>query len=324
MQVAYKIVVNGSKDITALIADRLLSMDITDQAGVRSDRLTLTIDDRDQRLEFPKSGARLEVSLGYVGAPLVRMGAYTVDEVEVSGPARMLTIRANAADMTGSIKAPKERSWPGVTMGTLVRTIAKDNGLQPSVATELDARQLGHIDQTESDMQLLQRVCVDQGATCKVADGRLVVSVRAAGKTASGKALPAAAIRAEQCENWSATIAKRNTYKAVKAYWQDTGAAQRKSATAGSGKPMLELKNTYASKAEAERAADSRLKALTRGADKVRISGLIGDPTMSAEMTASLTGFRAGVDGSNWVINEVTHTVSGDGYTCALQLEVKE
>lgn len=323
MQVAYKITADGA-NITALIVDRLLSAEITDEAGVKSDRLTLVIDDRDQRLEFPKTGAKIEVSLGYVGRALVKMGSYVVDEVDVSGPAREMTIRANAADMTGKIKAPKERSWPNVTLGTLVRTIAADNGLQPAIAAGLASRNLGHVDQTESDLQLLQRICADQGATCKVADGRLVVAEHASGKTASGGNMPAAMIDASQCESWSATITERGKYKSVKAYWQDTAAAERSEVQAGSGEPVLALKNSYASETEARRAADSKLKTLTRGTGKVTINGLIGDPTMSAERTATLTGFRAGIDGGGWVINAVTHSVTGDGYTCSLQLESKD
>jgi uncharacterized protein len=323
MRVAYKIIADGS-DITALIADRLLSAEITDQAGVKSDRLTLTIDDRDERLSFPEAGAKIEVSLGYVGKTLVKMGTYTVDEVEVSGPARELVIRANAVDMTGSIKAPKERSWDNITLGNLVRTVAGNNGLTPAVDTTLSSINLGHVDQTESDMQLLQRLCADHGATCKVADGRLVVAKRAAGKSASGSSLPKATITAGDCESWSAVVAKRNNFKSVKAFWQDVKKARRTAVVAGGGSPQMTLKNTYASQDEAKRAADSRLKGLARGADKVRINGLIGDPEMSAERPATLTGFRNGVDGENWIINSVTHSFNGSGYTCGLELELKE
>ena len=322
MRVAYKIIADGS-NITELIADRLLAAEITDEAGVKSDRLTLTIDDRDQRLEFPKPGAKIEVSLGYVGRALVKMGSYTVDEVDVTGPAREMTIRANAADMTGSIKAPKERSFDGITLGNLVRTIASDNGLQPAIASELAGRDLGHVDQTESDMQLLQRICTEQGATCKVADGRLVVAERAAGKTASGGDMPAALIDASQCDSWSATITERGKYKSVTAYWQDTGKARRTGVTAGSGKPELSLKNSYASQDAAKRAAESKLKALQRGTGKVNITGLIGDPAMSAETVATLSGFRTGIDGDGWVVNRVTHSFDGSGYVCGLELESK-
>jgi uncharacterized protein len=322
MRVAYKITANGS-NITELIADRLLSAQITDHAGVKSDRLTLIIDDRDQRLEAPKTGAKIEVSLGYVGKALVRMGSYTVSEVEFSGPAREMVIQANAVDMTKGLKAPKERSWPGITMGNLVRTIASDNGLQPAVSPDLASRDLGHIDQTESDMQLLQRVCTEQGATCKVADGRLIVTDRASGKTATGKAMPPAPIDVGDCDRWSAVLSDRSKYKSVKAYYQDMGKAKRASVTSGSGKPVMSLKNSYASRAEAQRAADSKMKALNGGAHSVRISGLVGDPEMCAERIVKLTGFRSGVDGDGWVINSVSHSFNDSGYTCDLELEQK-
>ena len=323
MKPAFSIIVNGKDDITTLIADRLVSLEISDHAGVKSDRMTLTIDDRDQLIEFPETGVKIEVSLGYVGGALTKMGKYVVDEVDVVGPLRHMTIRANAADMTGGIKSPKERSWPGITFGNLVRTIATDNGLTPAIASDLSARELGHIDQTESDMQLLQRICTEQGATCKVADGRLVVAARAAGKTTAGGDMPKAAISSGDCDSWSAVISKRNAYKAVKAYWQNVRLANRTGVIAGSGAPMLTLKHSYANAADAKQAADSKLKALKRGAGKLRITGLIGDPAMSAEMQATLTGFRQGIDGGDWVINEVTHSLSDDGYTCSLELESK-
>lgn len=322
MQPAYSIVADGV-NITALIIDRLLSAEITDQAGVKSDRLTLVIDDRDQRLELPKTGAKIEVSLGYVGQALVKMGSYVVDEVDVAGPVREMTIRANAANMTADIKAPKERSFDSITLGDLVKTIASDNNLIPAVASDLASRQLGHVDQTESDMHLLQRICANHGATCKVADGRLVVAKRAGGKSAAGSDLPMALILVGQCESWTAVISKRNDYKSVKAYYQNVGSAERVAVTAGSGKPAMSLKNSYTDQVEAQRAAESKLQSLKRGGGKVAISGLIGDPTMSAERPATLVGFRAGVDGQDWVINKVTHNFSDAGYTCNLDLEVQ-
>lgn len=323
MRPAFKIIAQGS-DITALIADRLISLQITDKAGVESDRLTITIDDRDQRIELPRKGARIEVSLGYVGAPLIRMGRYVVDEIEVGGPLRYLTIRANAVDMTSGFRSPRERSWDGITLGDLVSTIAGEHDLIPAVASSLASRALGHIDQTESDMQLLQRVCADQGGTCKVADGRLVVARRASGQGAGGSALPQAIITPGDCQSWSALLSDRGEYKSVKAYYQNLSSAERVAATAGSGEPVMELRNSFASQVEAERAADSKLRSLSRGTGKVSISGLVGDATMSSERPATLTGFRDGIDGSDWVIDSVTHDYSPSGYTCSLEIESKE
>jgi phage protein D len=323
VQIAYKITADGS-NITDLVADRLLACDITDQAGVKSDRLTLTIDDRDQRLEIPETGAELQVWLGYVGEVLVNMGKFTVDEVEVRGPAREMTIRANAADMTGEIKSPKERSWDGVSLGDVVRKIASEHRLTPAISQELAAIQLGHVDQTESDMQLLTRLCSDQGATCKVADGRLVVAKRASGKSTGGSDLPVAAIDAGDCSDWSANIAERGRFKTVIAQWHDLKTGKRSEERAGSGKPAITLKHTYQSKDAAKRAAKSKIEAMNRGGSKIQISGLVGDPTMSAELEAELSGFRDGLDGDGWVINSVTHSFTSSGYTCNLEIEQKE
>lgn len=324
MRPAYRLIVDGTQDITGTVQGRLLSMEITDKAGVKSDRLTLTLDDRDGLLQIPRTGANVEVSIGYLGGALARMGSYVVDEVEVSGPGRMMTIRANAADMTGGIKAPKERSFDDVTLGDIVKKVASEHNLTPSIPQDLASRQLGHVDQSESNMQLLTRLAADQGATVKIADKRLVVAKRAAGATASGKTLPAAIIRSDQCDSWSCTFSERGKYKAVKAYYHDKAAAQRKSVTAGSGDPKLELKNSYATQQEAQRAADSKFQTLSRGTSKVTIQGLIGDPLMSAEKIATLVGFRTGVDGSNWVVDEVTHSLNDSGYVCSLQLESKD
>lgn len=323
MKIAYKITADGS-NITDLVKDRLLSCEITDQAGVNSDRLTLTLDDRDQRIEIPETGAEVQVSLGYDGQALVSMGKFIVDEVEVRGPAREMTIRANAADMTGEIKAPKERSWDGVSLGDVVRKIAGEHSLTPAISADLADVQLGHVDQTESDMQLLTRLCSEQGATCKVADGRLAVAKRAGGKSAAGSDLPVASIAASDCADWSATIAERGRYKTVIAQWHDLKSGRRSEERAGSGKPELTLKHTYQSRDAAKRAAKSKLEAANRGGSKVQITALVGDPTMSAELSAVLTGFRDGIDGDGWVINGVTHSFTGSGYTCSLELEQKE
>lgn len=329
MKPAFSVIANGS-NITSLIQDRLVSLEITDQAGVKSDKLVITMDDRDQKIALPDTGAKIEVSLGYANTALARMGSYVVDEVEVAGPLRTLTIRANAVDMSSGIKAVKERSFDGVTMLDLVKKIASDNKLTPSVSPQAAGIMLGHVDQTESDMQLLTRICAEQNCTMKVADEKLVVWRRESKTTAGdgqpgsgGKQLPTAAIAAVQCASWSATISNRGEYKSAVAYWQDTASAERKAVTVGNGEPKLTLKNSYASEDEAKRAAQSKLEVGSRAAGKVSIRDMKGDTAMSAERYAVLTGFRTGVDGSDWLITSVTHRLDSNGYTCDVDLEQK-
>ena len=323
MQPAFRIIVDGKTDITAKIADRLESLEVTDMAGTKSDRLTITIDDRDELLELPRKGAKLKVSTGYVGSSLVDRGTFTVDEVEVEGPVRKMVIRANSADMAGKIKAPKERSFHGKTFGEVVRTIAKDNNLTASIPDSLAARELGHIDQTESDMQLLSRICADNSATFKISDDKLVVADHASGKSASGRELPTVIINSSDCENWSAVMTERGEYASAKAFYQDAGTATRTEVVVGEGDPCITLKHSYKNEADAYRAAKSRLHALGRSSGTCQIIGAVGDPNAFAECVATLNGFRKGVDGSGWIINSVIHSIS-DKYVCNFELEKKK
>lgn len=324
MRPAFKIIVDGKTDITSKIADRLVTLEVHDEAGTKSDRLTLAIDDRDQVLEIPRKGAKLDVSTGYVGQALVKRGIFTVDEVSVSGPLRLMTIRANSADMTGGVKAPKERSFHDKTFGEVVQTVAKDNGLTPAIPAELASIDLGHIDQTESDMQLLSRLCADNGAVFKIADDKLIVSDHASGKSSSGKNLKPVTIDASQCEEWDAVLSERGQYGTAKAYWQDMETGERTEVVVGEDEPSITLKHSYKTEADAYRAARSKLKALGRNTGTVSINGMVGDPSAFAESTATLTSFRKGVDGSGWVINTVIHSITGDKYTCNIELERKD
>ena len=322
------LILADSVNITALVADRLVDLVITDKAGVKSDRLELVIDDRDERIELPETGAKLEVSIGYRGGSLARMGSYVVDGIEVGGPVRLLSINATAADMTGKIKAPKERSFHGITLLDLVKTIAADNGLEPAVAPQLAGIMLQHIDQTESDMQLLTRICADHDAVCKVADGRLVVAGHAKGETTGGdggqpKKLPLVPLAAGSCGTWSATIADRGRFSAVVAYWQDQGKAERTEVRVGAGDPVMTLKQTYADEAEAKAAATSKYKALSRSTGTIKINGIVGDTALAAERELVLAGFRSGIDGAGWIITAVTHRLSKAGYTCSVEAERK-
>ena len=70
---------------------------------------------------------------------LARLGRYTVDEVELSGPPDTLVIRGKASDMRGSGKTTRIGSWEGVSLGSIVNDVAARNGWLPicPVATEV-------------------------------------------------------------------------------------------------------------------------------------------------------------------------------------------
>ncbi|HCF2992752.1 TPA: phage late control D family protein, partial [Pseudomonas aeruginosa] len=104
-------VIADKADITARINDRLLLLRTVDKPGMESDEFELRIDDRDGAVVLPERGASVEIQIGYDGRGLTRIGIYTVDEVELSGPPDTIVIRGKASSMRGSGKTIRDGGW---------------------------------------------------------------------------------------------------------------------------------------------------------------------------------------------------------------------
>lgn len=319
---AFKVEADGS-DVTAKIQDRLLSLDLSDKAGSKSDRLSITIDDRDQVVEMPKKGVKLKLSLGFLETGVKYIGTYVVDDVEVGGPIRTMTIRASSADMGGGIKAPKERSWPDTTLGDIAKKIASEHSLQPAVDPTLGSIKIEHEDQTESDMQFMSRLCAGIGCVFKVSDGKLIVAENYSGKSQSGKSMPKIAVSADQCSTWNASITMRGKYGKAKARWYDPKIGKPEMVEEGSDKPELLLSKTYPTEELAKKAAKSALKANTSSTGRLSVQGLKGNPDILAESQLQLSGFRVGVDELEWFVETVHHKLTKSGYICDIDAELK-
>lgn len=313
MKPAFKITANGS-NITELVADRLIDLSVTDEAGVKSDKLTIELDDRDQLIEIPSKGAELSVALGWEGSQLVELGTYIVDEVEVTGGPRTMSIRASATDFNGSISSQKERSWHDTTLGKIARTIAGEHDLTPVVSAAMDAVAIAHADQNESDIQFLTRLAANYGGVIKTPEGKLVLAERGRTKAVSGAQIQPITIKPTDESSWAMTTTGRGSYEGVRAYYHDKGKAKRTGVVAGkhaADARILSMSHTYANASEAQAAAEAKLSALDKGESKLSIRGLIGNPAISAEQEITVEGFRNGVDGK-WVITKVEHKVGGN------------
>lgn len=319
MTPAYRIIAD-QQDITATIRDRLISLHVTDKTGVESDTAEITLDDRNSAIEIPRTGAHLEIYMGYQETGLYRMGSYTVDEVELTGPPTTMRIRAKAADMRQSLKSCKLRNWDDITLGDLVATIAAEHGLIPRVGEFLNAIHIPHLDQTyESDMHLLTRLAKQYDADAKPVDGRLVFVEKGAAKSASGRPLNTIDINIEQVHDWRWTLAERGKYARVVAHCRDIQQARDIYLHAGEGNPALCLRHSFPDKDTANKAAHARLTKEARGVRTLSLS-LIGTPTLTAEAKLTLHGFRKGVDNS-WVATQANHEISGSGYTTRVEAE---
>ncbi|SPR99536.1 phage late control D family protein [Cupriavidus taiwanensis] len=340
------------RNITSRFQGRLMSLTLTDNRGFEADQLDIELDDHDGLLDLPEKGARLSLALGWADSGVVDKGTFKVDEIEHSGPPDRLTIRARSADLGSDLTTRKERSFRDKTIGALVRAIASRNQLAAVIAQHLADQVIEHLDQTgESDANLLSRVAKDYDAIATVKQGKLLFIRAGEALSASGIPLPTVLVTRASGDTHNFMVADRENYNGVKAHYQDTrlakkgevvidasNAAQVNEAPAparGKKKPketvttypnpdnVKVLRHTYATKANAERAARAEWVRMQRGVANFSITLARGRPDLFPELPAVVSGWKPQIDNTGWTITKVTHHLTERGYTTRLELEVK-
>lgn len=320
MQPVFRLVADG-KDITDLINDRLLQLRTSDKPGMESDEFELRIDDRDGAVTLPARGALIEVHLGYAGRMLTRLGCYTVDEVELSGPPDSIVIRGKASDMRGSGKSTRSGSWEDAPLQQIVSDIAARNGWQPvcPVTTRVPrVDQLG-----ESDFNFITRLARQYDCTAKVGDGKLLVMSRQAGLSASGKPLGVVTLGRSDVSRWQIRLADKGTHKAVQTRHQDLKTGRLKVIELGNDaspeglQPVYTDRHNYPNKPAAEQAAKARLAAFNRSTASMRLE-MAGRTDLFAERLINTQGFKDGLDGQ-YLIESVEQIFTASGWSTTVE-----
>ena len=320
MQPLFRIVADGA-DISALINDRLLSLNVSDKPGMESDSFELRIDDRDGGVALPTRGAGIEIYLGYAGAELTRMGRYTVDEVTMSGPPDTLVISGKASDMRGSGKTTRSGSWEGVSLASIVGDIAARNGWTPSCPVTTTVPRMDQVN--ESDFNFITRLAKKHDCTAKVADNKLLVMPRQGGQSASGKTLAVVTLRRSDVSRWQFRLADRGTHKGVSTRHQDKKSGQLvivhlDNPNIPEGMPPVHTdRHIYPDKSTAEQAAKARLAAFNRSTAAVRLD-MPGRTDLFAECLIDAQGFKVGLDGE-YLVESVDHSFTQGGWTTSVE-----
>jgi phage protein D len=328
MNPKFKIIAEGV-NITQQIQQRLISLRTTDEAGMKSDCLSLELDDRDGKLELPRHGAKLSVSLGYEQTGLTKVGDYFVDETSVSGWPQTMSISAKAADLTGSetgdIKSSLTRSFDNIRFGELVTTIAGESGMTGKISSALSDILFTHLDQTEeSNLHLLTRLAESHNGVAKVTNDLLIVAKALEAKSMGGMNLQTIIVDKVQVSDYRASITDRDAYASVTATWHDKATAKIYTVSTSTDKPAFIIRHTYESEEKAIEAAKAKLESLNQGTNTVEVSLALGNPNLFAESPLILVGFRPGVSGTTWVCNRVEHTFSNAGFKTSLSGESKQ
>lgn len=316
---ACSVVVDGN-DISGLLAKRLMTLTLTTQRGGEADQLDLEISDHDGRFAIPPAGAVISLALGWQGQALKAMGSFKADEVAWENGPGKITVRARSADFTADLRIRRERSWRDTTLGAILRQVAGGAGLDPKVAPDLDAKAVKILAQSrESDVAFLRRLGREYDAVATIKAGALIFGAVGAGQTTSGKPLAELALTPRDGDKVTWKTASRDKYPGVAATYREGG--KRHTTHAGEQSGARRLKTVYASKAEADRAAQAEWQRTQRGAADLTVTLAEGRPDIHPECRIRFTGLKPQIDAATWLARQVTHTMGDGGFTTALQLE---
>lgn len=322
---ALQVLLDG-RDLTDRLRPILSSLKIEEARDSDADELELVLVDRDGRTPLPPKGAVITVSLGFEGKPLVRKGAFRIDQRSLSGAPDIMTLKARSADFTADLTARRDQSWSGATLGAVLGEIAGRQGLKAVVSPELAAIQVPLLDQSrESDAALLKRLGKRYDAVATIKAGRMIFAPIGQARTAGGRALPGFEILRAMGDQHTWEEADRERYTGVSAKWHDVAAAETKTVKVGGADDQgrrKRLRRTYGSEGDARQAAESENRRLARGQATFRYTLAIGRPELYPEQQGRILGFgHQEIDGRTWVIERATHTWGPNSGITSLELE---
>jgi phage protein D len=158
----------------------------------------------------------------------------------------------------------------------------------------------------KSDLAFLRQLGREHDAVATIKRGTLILSPIGQGTTASGAPLPTIAIERSAGDAHQFRIAKREEVTGITAAWHDRKGAKKHGVTVGEKDGARQLQHTCASEAEARSAAS-----VARTARQPRSLGMtlaFGRADLFPKCNVTTKRYRAEIDGTRWLIVEVTHS----------------
>ena len=325
MTPTFKMTFDG-RDITAKIKPHLVSLTLSDNRGRDADDLSFTVEDIEGRVDLPKAGSKIKVWLGYLETGLFFKGLFVIDELESSGGPDHINVKAQSTDFTAGIKVKKETFFEDKSVADIVAFIAGENDLKHNIAAGVGAHMMTHRVQTnESDFNFLTRMAKDVGAYFAIKNETIIFATEGHSETASGQALPAAAIdRKDTAPGYRFTERSReNKFTGAKAAWYNFGLSEKLWEVAGSEDRVKALSPVFSGLETARLAAKAEWDRLKRGELSMSITLPVGDPSLIPDQPVTVSGFKPIINAVPWIIMSVNHTLGGQALATDIELENK-
>jgi phage protein D len=311
----FSVTINGNE----MTKERVVSVKTVDAAGIMSDSCEIEIDDYDDALTMPKTEAKIEISLGYKGSELTKIGSYYVKEIDIDGARKTVKIKGSAASK--AMRSQKSKNHEGNLLDLIPEMadeFGMDSAIDGDVVEDLNLEDFPQF--AEGDMNYLTRLSQRVGAVAKPSDGHLVFADDMSAKSTSGKNLPTKNVDVAELGEYSCSFKETESGGAVGtvfANWYDKGDGEYRMVKAGSGDPEVELDEIFSSEKSALAAANAKFKRVVKSNNTVRFA-VGGRPDFFAESPVVFTGLSPKIP-ANWIISRVEHTLSASGFVSSVE-----
>lgn len=320
-------VIADNRDVTSILQDRMLSLQLIDRVALAADSCEVKLDDRDSKIIFPRKGVILMLALGWEREGLTTLGSYAIDEIELSGPPRTITLRGKATTMAGAAKNSRTQAWVRLPLSQIIQEIAARQGWQAICPIETVVERADQVG--ESDLNFLSRLARQYNATATLKAGKLPVLPRAAGRGASGGQLPIITLTPNEVTHFRLLFPDRTSVAKVIAKTHDSQTGKQQIIEIPNPEvPIISAaathteRHTYANAELATTAAQATLARLNRETANGTLE-LHGRADLTAEKFIKLSGFKTGADGI-YLIESTTHYLAQHSWTTSIAISADQ
>jgi len=163
-------VLYNNKNITADISKHLISLTYNDKTEGESDEIEIEVEDVDLKWQnswYPEKGAKLTVTI-----ESLKCGVFEIDEINLSGPPDVVTIRGMATGIVNSLRTKKSDAHESKTLKQIAEKVASKNNL--TIQGEIPEITFGRITQNkETDLAFLRRISQEYGVLFAVRENTI-------------------------------------------------------------------------------------------------------------------------------------------------------
>ncbi|EAB1946001.1 phage late control D family protein [Salmonella enterica] len=166
------------KNITSDITPYVTRITYSDNIKNESDTIEVELDDTDGRwldAWYPGKGDTLTLKVGYQGEKLLSCGTFSIDEIEVSSPASVVSIRGVATSVNSALRTKSSRGFESTTLAAIAGRIAKKHQLK--LVGSIEVIKIDRVTQyAETDVAFLHRLASEYGYAVKIVSDQLIFS----------------------------------------------------------------------------------------------------------------------------------------------------